>query len=255
MIRHFEIRRRTWIGAAVLLATAGALHAADELPKAETILDKFVEVTGGKAAYAKVHSEVTTGTMEMAAMGLKGSLVAYTAEPDKHLVEITFEGIGKIQEGSDGQTAWSLSAIQGPRLKEGDEKAEALEQGRFHSDARWRDIYQKVETIGLEPVDGKDCYKVSLTRKTGTPQTRWFDKQTNLLVKVAATVKSPMGEISSESVFSDYRKEGDLLVAHKAKLSAAGQEIVMTIDKVQQNAEIPKDKFEMPAEIKALMKK
>ncbi len=254
MIRHFTIRRTLWLGTA-LFAAAGALCAADELPKAETILDKFVEVTGGKAAYGKIHTEVTTGSMEMAAMGLKGSMVAYAAEPDKHLVEITFEGIGKIQEGSNGEAAWSLSAIQGPRLKEGDEKAEALEQGKFHSDARWRDIYLKVETMGVEPVDGKDCYKISLTRKTGNPQTRWFDKQTNLLVKVAATVKSPMGEISSESLFSDYRKEGDLLLPHKAKLTAAGQEIVMTIEKVQQNAEIPKDKFEMPAEIKALLKK
>jgi len=51
---------------------AGALAAADELPKTETILDKYIEATGGKAAYAKIHSEISTGTMEFAAMGLKG---------------------------------------------------------------------------------------------------------------------------------------------------------------------------------------
>ena len=250
-----EMRRNLWIGAAVLFTAAGALRAADDLPDAASILDKYIEVTGGKAAYARIHSEVSTGTMTFPAMGLKGSMVAYAAEPDKALVEITLEGIGKMQEASNGEYAWSLSAVQGPRLKEGDEKAEALEQGRFHADARWRDIYLKAETTGVEQVDGKECYKVTLTRKTGNPQTRWFDKQSNLMVKMAATVKSPMGEISSESVFSDYRKEGGLLVAHKVALHAAGQEIVMTIDKVEHNAEIPKDKFEMPAEIKALLQK
>ncbi len=253
-MRRFSIRQNLCVGAAVLF-TVGALRAADELPKADSILDKYVEVTGGKAAYAKIHTEVTTGTMEMSAMGLKGSMVIYAAEPDKQLAEITFEGIGKIQEGSDGDVAWSLSAMQGPRVKEGDEKAAALEQARFHGEARWRDVYPKAETIGVEQVDGKDCYKISLTRKSGTPQTHWYDKQTNLLVKVSSTVKTAMGELSSETFPTDYRKEGELLLPHKIKLNAAGQDLLITIDKVQQNTDIAKDKFELPAEIKALLKK
>ena len=252
---HGQVQRKFWIGAAALCAAAGMLAAADDLPKAETILDKYVEATGGKAAYAKVHTEVTTGTMEFPAMGLKGNMVSYAAEPDKHLVEMTIEGVGTIQDASDGAAAWTLSAVQGPHIKEGDEKAEALETGKFHADARWREIFQKVETTGVEQVDGKDCYKVTLSRKTGSPQTRWFDKQTNLLVRVLATVKSPNGEITSQSTFSDYRKEGDLLVAHKATMHAAGQDIVITVDKVQHNAAIPPEKFVMPAEIKALQKK
>ena len=48
--------------AAVVLAT-GARLAADDLPKADTILDKYIEATGGKAAYEKNHTEVSTGSM------------------------------------------------------------------------------------------------------------------------------------------------------------------------------------------------
>ena len=66
-----SLRPRTMkIGLA--LAFAGVLAAAD-LPKGETLLDKYIEVTGGKAAYAKIHSEMMTGTMEFPAMGLKGN--------------------------------------------------------------------------------------------------------------------------------------------------------------------------------------
>jgi zinc protease len=244
-------RRNITIG----LLFAAALSAADDLPKGETILDKYVEATGGKAAYAKVKSDVSTGEMTLGAMGLKGKLTSYSQAPDKRLMEITIEGIGKLSEGSNGEVAWSHSAMQGPRLKEGEEKAEALLQGKHGADAQWRDLYTSAQTTALETVDGKECYKVVLTPKSGKPQTRWYDKNSGLLIKMAMTSKSPMGEIAVESLLSDYKKEGDLLLPHKVVTKLAGQEMGMTIDKIEQNVEIPKEKFEPPAEVKALMNK
>jgi Protein of unknown function (DUF620) len=234
---------------------AAVLCAADDLPKGETLLDKYVEATGGKAAYAKVKSEITTGEMTLGAMGLKGKMVAYSQAPAKRLMEITIEGIGKISEGTDGNIAWSNSAMQGPRLKDGEEKDETLRQARQNADAEWRELYTKAETKGVETVDGKDCYKVELTPKTGKPQTRCFDKSSGLLVKITMTSKSPMGEITVDSFPSDYRKEGDLLVPHKVMTKLAGQEMGMTIEKVEHNPTIPADKFDPPAEVKALMNK
>src|SRR5215471_12607926 len=233
----------------------GALAAADDLPKGDALLDKYVEVTGGKAAYSKIHSTTTLGTMEFKAMGLKGKMTAYATEPDLHYTEISLEGIGKIQEGSNGQVAWGMSAVQGPRVKEGDEKAETLLQAKFNSDLAWRDIFKSAETVGTETVDGKECYKVVLTPKTGTPITRWYDKQSGLLLKMSLTSKSPMGEVQSDSTFSDYRKEGDVLMAHKVVSHVATMELVMTLETVQHNTEIPKDRFEVPAEVKALLVK
>jgi outer membrane lipoprotein-sorting protein len=237
------------------LLFAVALCAADDLPKGETILDKYVEATGGKAAYAKVRSDVSSGEMAMGAMGLKGKMVMYSQAPDKRLMEVTIEGVGKITEGSNGDIAWSHNAMQGPRLKEGEEKAEALLQAKYGAEAQWRELYTSAQTQGVETVEGKECYKVLLTAKTGKPQTRWYDKQTGLMVKIAMTSKSPMGEINVESVASDYRKEGELLIPHKMTMKVAGQEMAMTIDKVEQNPDIPKEKFEPPAEVKALMSK
>jgi Protein of unknown function (DUF620) len=248
-------RNLLWMGTALLVGAAGAIAAADDLPKAETILDKYVEVTGGKAAYGKIHSEISTGTMTLAAMGIKGQVTAYQAEPNKQLIEINIEGIGKIQEGSNGDVAWGLSAMQGPRVKEGEEKARSIESATLNGEARWRDLYKTAETAGVESVDGKDCYKVVLMPKVGSPVTKWYDKDSNLLVKMSATVKTAMGEIQSESTLSDYRKEGDILVPHTTVSRAMGQEFTISIDSVKHNAEIPKDKFELPAEIQALLKK
>src|SRR5438105_1450631 len=146
-----NVRRVLWIS-----AIAGCLSA-QSLPKAEVILDKYIEVTGGKAAFAKHHTDVSVGTVEFAAMGIKAKMTSYSMEPNKFLAEVTIEGIGKIMEGSNGEVAWGTSAMQGPRVKEGDEKAESILHGTFNADLRWKELYPKVETVAAESVDGKDC--------------------------------------------------------------------------------------------------
>ena len=42
-------------------------------------------------------------------------------------------------------------------------------------------------------VDGKDAYKVVLTPKAGKPVTKWYDKDSNLIVKMAMTSQEPHG--------------------------------------------------------------
>jgi hypothetical protein len=228
---------------------------ADDLPKADALLDKYVEALGGKAAFGRIHSEISNGSMEFPAMGLKAKVITYNTEPNLHMTEMTLEGIGKIQEGNNGEVAWSLSAMQGPRVKDGDEKAETLLASRLNAESMWRDIYTKVETVGTETFDGKDCYKVAMTSKAGSTQTRWLDKQSGLMLKSVNKTKTAMGEIESESIFADYRKDGEILHPHKVAITAGAIKMAITMDSVQYNAEIPKDKFDVPAEIQALLKK
>ncbi len=248
--------KRTLAACAVMvLAAAGArLRAAEELPKAETILDKSVEVTGGKAAFEKMHSTIITGSMDVPAQGIKGTMVITKAEPDKSLVEIEIAGVGSIKDGYDGKTAWEINPMMGARIKDGDEKADAVREAHFHEE-NWRDDYKKVETVGSETVDGKDCYKLVVTPNEGSPMTEYYDKKTGLLMKSTATRTTAMGEMAVEILFSDYRKEGDLLVAHKIAQSAAGMQYTITLEAFKFNAEIAKDKFDLPDEIKALVKK
>jgi len=254
-MKRLPIRRTLAACAVVVLAAAGArLRAADELPKAETILDKSIEATGGKAAFEKLHNTVIAGSMELAAMGIKGTVSITKAEPDKILTEIEIAGIGSIKEGYDGKVAWEINPMQGARITDGDEKAAAKLQAHFHEE-NWRDDYKKVETVGAETVDGKDCYKLVLTPNEGSPITQFIDKKTSLVAKTTMTATGPMGEVAVEILISDYRKEGDLLVAHKIQRNAGGQEIAITFDSFKYNVDLAKDKFDLPDDIKALVKK
>lgn len=247
--------RNIAIGTAVVLSIMLA-RAADDLPKAETILDKYIEVTGGKAAYQKHHSEIQKGTLEFGAMGIKGTLTSYRAEPNKSYQEVELTGLGKTQEGTDGKVFWSLSSMMGPHVKEGAEKAQAVLSSTFNADLNWRDLFKDVKTTGVETVDGKDCYKVVLTPAEGGAITQCYDKQSNLMVKMTITAESPLGTQTVDSFPTDYRKDGDLLMPHKIKQVLPGMgDVMFTIESVTFNPEIPADRFALPDEIKALVNK
>jgi zinc protease len=229
--------------------------AADGLPTGETVLAHYVEATGGRAAYDKIRGHIEKGSMALPAQNIKGAMTMYQSEPDKQVVVIDFPGIGKAEEGTDGKIAWSASAMQGARLKEGEEKAAALRSAM--GDAKfldWKKNYKSVVTAGVEDVEGKPCYRVVMTPLTGKPETEYYEKESGLLVRQTATAVTPMGEIAVDARVSDYRKEGGILMPHKLKQTLAGQSIEITVDSVEINPEFPKDRFEPPAEVKALIK-
>ena len=228
------------------------LYAADPLPKGETILDKYIEVTGGKAAYEKKRSEISSAVMEFVGKGVKANMTTYHAEPNKSYSVVEIEGIGKIEEGSDGSVVWERSALKGPRVKTGEERAVTLRAASIHHDSRWRDFFVKVECTGVEPIDGHVCYRVVLTPKDGQPETRYYDKKSFLLVRTNIIMKNDMGEIPAEIMVSDYRTVDGVMVPFLVKQKVIGQEFTITLQSVKTNVEIPKDRFAVPDDVKAL---
>ncbi len=239
----------------VSFVAAFSAIADDALPKADTILDRYIEVTGGKAAYEKRKTEITTGTVEFAAQGLKGTMTHYAEAPDKSYSVIELDGIGKMEEGVINGTVWDKNPMLGPRVKSGEEKAQGLRAAMFNSHLNWRKVYSKVETAGIETVEGEECYKVTLTPNEGKPENAFFSKSTGLEVKRTTTTVSPMGEMQVEAVASNYKPFDGVLEPTKVVQRVAGQELVITIQSIKVNPPIPAEKFEPPAEVKALMNK
>lgn len=227
----------------------------EPLPKAETILDHYVEVTGGKAAYEKRKNSVETGTVELKAQGLKGSVTRYAAEPAEAYSVVEIEGVGKIEDGIDKGVAWDKNPMLGPQVMKGVEKAQHIREAAFNSPIHWRELNSKVETVGTETIDGELCYKVVLTPNEAPPETMYFQKKSGLPVKIVATMVSAMGEAPVEMIPTDYKNMGGILSPSKITQKLAGQEVVITVQDVKINQTLPADRFDPPAEIKALLNK
>jgi hypothetical protein len=246
---------RRYVIAALLGFTSFGFGQDEPLPKAETILDRFVEVTGGKVAYEKRKNEVATGTLEFKAQGLKGSVTRYTAEPAEEYFVMELDGVGKIESGIDKGVVWEKNLMLGPRIKSGTEKAQALREGTFNASLHWREFYPKVETTGIEIIDGELCYKVVLTPTEGNPETTYYQKKSGLAVKTTTVAASPMGDMPLEAISADYKNFGGVTMATKMTQKVAGQEFIITIQDVKINQTLPPDRFDPPAEIKALLSK
>jgi hypothetical protein len=244
-------RRVFWI----LLVGVGAAFAADPLPSAESVLDRYVQVTGGKQAYDKRKTEIAHGTLEYTSLGIKGSITRYAAEPDKYYAALDIEGLGKVEMGTSGGVAWENSALLGPRVKTGIERAEAIREGSMNSTVNWRKLYPKVENAGIESIDGEDCYKVVMTPAEGQPMIGYYQKKSGLQVKITTVSTTQMGDIPVELIAADYQDFGGILEPAKVTQKTGPQEFTITLDSVEVNPVIPPARFALPAEVRKLVDK
>jgi hypothetical protein len=53
-----------------------------DLPTAETVLNQYIEATGGKDAYKKITSRVLTGTVELTGANIMGPIKLTQAVPN-----------------------------------------------------------------------------------------------------------------------------------------------------------------------------
>lgn len=239
---------------AVLINWPGILSADEiKLPDAEVILDRYVEVTGGLEAYNRIKNRVTESIFEIPQMGIRATITSYHSKPNMIYVKMASDKLGTVESGSNGDVAWEKSMMMGPKIKEGDEKADALRDALFDSQAYWRDVYHSVECVGIETIDGKLCYKVVMTPKIGNAQTFYFDKESNFLIRAEWIAKLQMGTIPVEVLVSDYKKVDGILIAHRASVKAMGQERLMTTIRVEHNVKLPESIFKLPEEIQALV--
>ena len=241
----------TAIAALPTLWIEGAFAA--DIPTPQTILDRFIEVTGGKAAYQARKTEIVKGTVEVGAVGLKGTVESYYQEPGKYYTSMDLAGVGKFKSGLTDGVAWENSVLQGPRIKTGEEKAQAVREAAMNIPFRWHDLFAKAETVGEESVDGQPCYKVVMTPATGNPVTMFFDEKSGLMIKTSVVAASQLGDIPSETISKVYENFSGILEPSRITGKAAGQELSFTIESVKGNEEIPPERFALPEGVKALL--
>jgi zinc protease len=233
---------------------AATVCLAAENPSGASLIDRYIERTGGTAAYAKIRNMAMSGAVQMAAQNISGTVTIFQ-EGEKTYTSMDFAGIGKIEEGYDGVNAWQNSALQGPRVLEGDEKLSAERGATLGLITNWREVYKEANTIGPENVDGKPAWKVEMVAREGKPETFYFNRESGLLVRTSAVYSTPMGEIKTESSLSDYRPVNGILTPFTMTENAMNANIAMHFNTITYNATIPNERFEPPAAVKELLSK
>jgi hypothetical protein len=253
-------RTAGWCATAVMAVAAGAGQASAQgqtsaLPTGEAVLAKYVEATGGAAAYDAIKNRVVHARMEILGAGVVLSLTVYSAAPANLYTLAESEATGRIESGVSDGVVWENSSVRGPVVKDGVERDDTLRDAIFDRIAHWKEHLKSAACVGTADVNGKAAYRVVATPKSGSPQTLYFDKDTGLLVRTETIVSSAAGALAVVAEPGDFRTVDGITLAFTSRIKVMGQERVVTIDKVEHNAALPDDRFALPAEIRALIKK
>ncbi len=240
----------------LLLLVLPVLLMAADLPDGKTVINKYIEATGGLKAWDGHTTMKATGILSMPAMGISGKIESWRQVPDLSRTIITSDAFGKIDEGFDGSVAWEASMMSGSKIKDGAELALSERMSQFNPWAVWKDYYQSAVTTGLVMVEDVECYQVEMipNEGQGEPEQGFFSVESGLLIKTSMVMVNDMGRITIDSFISDYRNVDGVLAPFLARQVLMGmQEMIMTFETQEFDVEIPEGTFVMPDEIKALL--
>jgi len=233
----------------------GQAPAAGALPTGDAVIAKYVEATGGVAAYDAIRNRVVHARMEILGAGVVLGMTVYSGRPNSNYTLVESEVLGRIESGVSDGVVWESSAIRGAVIKEGAERDDALRDAIFDRMAHWKEHLRSAECTGIADVNGKPAYRVVATPKAGSAQTLHFDKESGLVVRTEATVNTAAGPVTVVAEPGDFRRVDGVLMAFASRMDVMGQQRVVTVEKVEHNVDMPANRFAPPAEIKALIKK
>ena len=102
--------------------------------------------------------------------------------------------------------------------------------------------------LGVEPIDGKDAYKIEITKTTGDVETEWYDVATGNKLKTMQISEAPEamggGSLTAVSMYYDYKVVGGISYAHKVNQSAGPQVFDMEVKTIEHNTKLGDELFE-----------
>lgn len=241
---------------AMLLGVATAAVADDtkkaegQLPVGAVLCDRADAALGDAEKVKAVKSISTKVKVKFINMGgAEGEMVEYLERPMKAFRKTTFEGMGEMTEGTDGKVFWETTPMGGGiTIHKG--SAKILKQHDYASKLMypWRDSYASAKCLGIETVDGSECYKVELTPKEGKKEIVYYDKKTNLTRKVELKLDEPVSqqELPIELIYSDYRAVNGIQHAFRVRIKVSMMDIEWVYQSIEHNKAIPAGTFDLP---------
>lgn len=242
-----KMRLPTILIAIALTATPAWAETVDE------IIAKNVEARGGLKALESVKSVRVVGQLLVQGMSLP-----YTLEwkrPDK--VRFAYKTHGNMEnvQAFDGRKGWSLSP-RNPEPKELTDDAVARLVSRadtIEDDlVNYRDKGNAVKLVGRETVDGRDAYKLEITRAGGARLYAYLDATDHLLFRKDRKAKIDGKVVNVTSSIGSYRNVGGVMFAHSIDSTLtdeAGESLgtqAFAAESITLNVDIPDSRFEAP---------
>jgi carboxyl-terminal processing protease len=197
------------------------------MPSVGSILDKYLEASGGREALEKITSRVATGTVELTSLGVKGTVEFFERSPNQSSVIINAPGLGIMQRTFDGTRAWLQDPVQGIIRFTGFGLEIMKEGAVFNKQAKLKELFPSAVLIGKEKLGDKDVYLVRIGFESW-----YFDAEGGLLLR------------KGNVYYDDYREVDGIKLPFKMRdevLASAG--IIYQLTEIKHNVKIDEAKF------------
>jgi outer membrane lipoprotein-sorting protein len=245
----------------IKLLFASALTFAATFAQAQTaddVINKYFEVTGGKAKWAELKA------VKMEAKGQQGGMefpvTSLSKAPNLQKLSLNFQGKSITLSAFDGKETWKTNFMTMKAEKGETEDSQNAAKSLDFPDP-FLDYKAKGYSIALEgeeKVEGTDCYKIKLNKKPVMVEGKemedfsyyFFDKENGVLI-MNRTVgkKGPSKDIAIESLMSDYQEVSGIFFPFTVSQKVNGQVVFsMSVTKIEMNAAIDDSEFAFPKE-------
>jgi len=228
-------------------SAASPATAAPALPTVSEILDRSVVAAGGRDAWTKLTSRVTTGTIDVPAMHLSGTIELREKAPNRVLAVVTIAG-ASFRQGFDGTVGWTDDPQDGLREQSGAELAEARRDADFYHGLNLRQLYSKLTLSGTEKIGDRTAYViVADLPEGGEPDRFYFDAQTGLRLRVVSQHHDTEGPIEYSVDYNDYRDVDGVKLPFGIRQTSGNSTLIIKIAEVHHNVEIADSEFSKAA--------
>jgi hypothetical protein len=221
----------------------------EALPSADELSEKCAKGSGGKEAWAKLKTMVLTGTIDIASIGMTGTVEIYAKSPNKVLRVISLaNGQFEQKQGFDGKAGWKSDPQSGLKPLEGSELEETKVEAVLDSDVRLKELHPDMKVTGRTKVGERDAYTVVTHQPGGKTVTMYMDAQTGLRIAEDSEGQNESGTVEKASVFfEDYRTACGVQAPYRLRVATAAVSFVITLQDVQCNVPVDDTKFAMPS--------
>src|SRR5258708_1798568 len=206
------------------------------------IVGQYVKAAGGSRALAKVQTLTIEGTYTTDD-GKSGTYALDTRLPNRYYSELLI-GERNVIEAYNGKSAWHESAAGELGTLVGAEGMQ-LEAAAQYYNSRLLNLKKNKITLALvghAQVRGKDALQLEGTTATGGKRQGFFDAQTHLIAKEAATI----GGVEVEILYYDYRTVDGVKLPHKIELHRGGDKYNIEVSRAAINGTVGERVFDFP---------
>lgn len=219
----------------------------EKLPTAQEIFDRYARAVGGRAAWEKISSRVSRGTLQVEGIDGTGTMLVYERAPNLQLSILKLPNGAVLRDGFDGTASWE----QDPRgvVKEvtGARGADNRAESDFYSEIELGKLFPHARTAGRQTVDGRQAYVVEGSIPGGTLRKMYFEVDTGLRFRTEVFENALSPSPTTVLHYEDYREIDGIQFPYRGSVEGAGPAIRYRFTVIQHNVPISNDQIARPA--------